>query len=366
MLNRKTSHTTTSEANPPMNGDRITRFHKFALCLILAESVFCSGCQQNEEAFKSIKITGSTMGTFYEVTIADDLSPDQIPKLTNRINELLKQINAEMSTYDPQSEISQFNQSQSLDWFPVSPGFAQVVDEAIIFSVITNGAFDPTVGPLVDLWHFGPEIKDRTIPTQEQIDEVMSSVGCQHLEVRYEPAAIRKSIPNLRLDLSAIAKGYAVDMIAEELKTQGIQGCLVNIGGEVVTVGRKEDGTKWRLGIEKPIEGKRDIERIVHLSDVAMATSGDYRNYYEVDGVRYSHTIDPITGRPVTHHLRSVSVLSDSCLTADVYATALMVMGMVKAKNFAANHNLAVGLLEREETQADNYFSPEFLNQTKE
>ncbi|HCS52990.1 MAG TPA: FAD:protein FMN transferase ApbE, partial [Planctomycetaceae bacterium] len=142
--------------------------------------------------------------------------------------------------------------------------------------------------------------------------------------------------------------------------------CLVNIGGEVVTVGRKEDGTKWRLGIEKPIEGKRDIERIVHLSDVAMATSGDYRNYYEVDGVRYSHTIDPITGRPVTHHLRSVSVLSDSCLTADVYATALMVMGMVKAKNFAANHNLAVGLLEREETQADNYFSPEFLNQTKE
>lgn len=349
-----------------MNGDRITRFHKFALCLILAESVFCSGCQQNEEAFRPIKITGNTMGTFYEVTIADDLSPDQIPKLTSRINELLEQINAEMSTYDPQSEISQFNQSPSEDWYSVSPGFAHVVNEAIRISQLTEGAFDPTVGPLVDLWHFGSEIKDRTIPTQEQIDEVKSTVGYQHLNARLDPPAIRKSIPNLRLDLSAIAKGYAVDVIAEELNSQGIQGCLVNIGGEVVAVGRKEDGTKWRLGIEKPIEGKRDIERIVHLSDIAMATSGDYRNYYEVDGVRYSHTIDPVTGRPAIHHLRSVSVLSKTCLEADALATAMMVMGMSKSQNFAAENNLAVGLLEREEMKTDSFFSTEFLNQTKE
>lgn len=349
-----------------MNGDRITRFHKFALCLILAESVFCSGCQQNEEAFRPIKITGNTMGTFYEVTIADDLSPDHIPKLTSRINELLEQINAEMSTYDPQSEISQFNQSQSLDWYPVSPGFAHVVNEAIRISQMTGGAFDPTVGPLVDLWHFGPEIEDRTIPTQAQIDEVKSAVGYHHLEARLDPPSIRKSKPNLRLDLSAIAKGYAVDVVAEEMKTKGIQGCLVNIGGEVVAVGHKDDGTKWRLGIEKPIEGKRDIERVAHLTDIAMATSGDYRNFYEVDGIRYSHTIDPVTGRPATHHLRSVSVLSKTCLEADALATAMMAMGMEKSQNFAADNYLAVGLLARDETQADNYFSPEFLNQTKE
>ncbi len=349
-----------------MNGDRFKRFHKLALCLILVESVFCSGCQNKESSFKPIKITGMTMGTFYEVTIADDLAQARIPKLTSHINELLEQINTEMSTYDPQSQISQFNQSQSLDWYPVSPGFAYVVNEAIRISQLTDGAFDPTVGPLVDLWHFGPEIEEHTIPTQAQIDEVKSTIGYHHLKARLDPPAIRKSIPKLRLDLSAIAKGYAVDVIAEDLKSQGIQGCLVNVGGEVVAVGQKEDGTKWRLGIEKPIEGKRDIERVVHLTDVAMATSGDYRNFYEVDGIRYSHTIDPSTGRPVNHHLRSVSILSETCLEADALATAMMVMGMGKSQNFAAENKLAVGLLEREETQADSYFSTEFMNQTKE
>ncbi|MCG6155612.1 FAD:protein FMN transferase [Rubinisphaera margarita] len=313
-----------------------------------------------------VRLNGDTMGTFYEVTIADPISPGQIEPIRTAIEDLLKEINTEMSTYDPESEISKFNASESGDWFAVSPRFAYVVEQSLLISRRTGGAFDPTVGPLVDLWHFGPRIEDRVVPSEETIASALTLTGSEHLETRLDPPAIRKSVPELRLDLSAIAKGFGVDEIAVLLRTYHLENFLVNIGGEVVAAGLKSDGTRWRLGIEKPIENAREIETIVYLTDVAMATSGDYRNFYEIDGTRYSHTIDPDTGRPVTHTLRSASVLASTCMEADALATAMLVLGPERGLELADRERIPVYLIESRDGELATNQTPGFEQVTEE
>jgi len=339
---------------------------RFALCLLLAGSVFCCGCESSPQAPEMVRLNGETMGTFYEVTIADPITPDQAEPIRTAIEGLLKEINAEMSTYDPASEISRFNASDTTDWFDVSPRFAYVVEQSLLISDRTDGAFDPTVGPLVDLWHFGPRIEDRVVPSDEVIGEALARTGSQHLEARLEPPALRKQIPDLRLDLSAIAKGFGVDEIAVLLRTYHLENFLVNIGGEVVAAGMKSDGTRWRLGIEKPVENAREIETIVYLTDVAMATSGDYRNFYEIDGQRYSHTIDPTTGRPVTHSLRSASVLASTCMEADALATAMLVLGPERGLELAREQQLPVYLIESRDGELSTSQTPGFEQVTEE
>jgi len=332
-----------------------------ALAVLCGGSVFLSGCQKPAPPPAPLtKLSGGTMGTFYEVTIAAKLSEDEQRELQEDVEETLAEVNRQMSTYDPDSEISQFNESDSTEWFDVSPEFARVTNEAIKIAEASQGKFDPTVGPLIDLWHFGPDKQQPEIPNSEAIEAARERVGYEKLEVRLDPPALRKLDPRVELDLSAIAKGYGVDEVSWTVQRLRHEDFLINIGGEILAHGFRAAGQPWRLAIEKPMADSREIESLVPLSDQAMATSGDYRNFYELDGKRISHTIDPHTGYPVTHQLHSVSVLADTCMTADGMATALLVMGPDQAWKFASEQQLEVFLAYTEEGQIKTRSSPNF------
>jgi len=231
----------------------------------------------------------------------------------------------------------------------VSELFAITTAKALGFSEISGGAFDPTVGPLVNLWGFGPDAGAEALPSDTVIDEAKASVGFSAISVRAPEAdggaAIRKSAQR-RLDLSAIAKGLGVDQVYALLDDHGYANFLVEIGGEVRVKGDK-DGLGWKIAVEKPIKGERAVEQLLSLKNVALATSGDYRNYREIDGVAYSHTIDPSTGRPVTHQLASVTVADSECAMADGWATTLLVLGPTKGFELAIARNLPAMFIER-------------------
>ncbi len=306
------------------------------------------GCHsENRVTNETILISGDTMGTVYNIKISGP--PDGLTdaRLQQEVDARLKYINDRMSTYLPESEISLFNRSQNDDWFEVSPETAAVLGEALQTSEKTDGAFDVTVGPLVNLWSFGPEGRLEEIPTDDEIERTKANIGFRHVEVRFSPPALRKTHPDVYVDLSAIAKGYAVDEVARVLDGLGIVRYMVEIGGEVRTRGRKRDGASWKIGIEKPVSSSRVLQHIVELENRALATSGDYRNFFEKDGRRYSHTIDPRTGRPVEHNLASVSVISDNCTFADAMATALTVMGPDEAFRYATDNDIDVLLIIR-------------------
>lgn len=290
---------------------------------------------------ESLKFTGETMGTYYSIAIdgAVEAARDDIQ---TQIDVCLADINRQMSTWDPNSEISQFNKSESTDWFSVSPEFAMVVAESIRIHTLTNGAFDPTVAPLIDLWGFGAK-RPKSFPKQEEIDAAKSKTGMQFIEARPEPSAIKRTKPRITLNLSAIAKGHGVDRVSELLTSLGYPSHVVDIGGEDRTGIAKSTGEKWRLGVESPFG---DLQRVIECTEQSVATSGDYRNYFEIKGVRYSHAIDPTTGRPVENPPASVSVLSDSCMTADALATGLMVMGTEKGFQLAKEQGLSVLYLD--------------------
>jgi thiamine biosynthesis lipoprotein len=233
------------------------------------------------------------------------------------------------------------------EWFDVSSDVALVVATAQQIAEETGGAFDVTVGPLVNLWNFGPDPQPQRLPADEEIEAARSRVDYRAIEVRRSPPALRKSRPDVYVDLSAIAKGFAVDAIAEMLDKQLVGAYMIEIGGEVRTKGKKPDGRRWRIGIERPVATGRLIQRVVELGDDALATSGDYRNYFDWNGQIFSHEIDPRTGRPVEHSLASVSVIADDCMTADALATALIVVGPEKALEYAERHDVDVLLILR-------------------
>ena len=306
-----------------------------------------AGCSKELEIRK---LSGKTMGTTWSVVIANPIaSHDQIA-LQAEIESLLVEVNRQMSTYDASSEISQFNQSENLNtWFPVSDLFAITTAKALGFSDISNGAFDPTVGPIVNLWGFGPDAGVEAFPSDALIEETKAQTGFSAISVRGPEAdggaAIMKRSQR-RLDLSAIAKGLGVDQLYELLDDQGYANFLVEIGGEIRVKGDK-DGLGWKIAIEKPLKSERAVEQLLSLKNVALATSGDYRNYREIDGVAYSHTIDPSTGRPVTHHLASVTVADSECAMADGWATTLLVLGLEKGFELAVSRNLPALFIER-------------------
>jgi thiamine biosynthesis lipoprotein len=267
--------------------------------------------------------SGDTMGTRYRVTVVGQVKPE----LQSKVDARLAKINSLMSTYDPDSELSRFNQSRNRDWFEVSNETARVVEFALQVAEKTDGAFDPAVGPAVNLWGFGPEGRRKKPPTDAEVEKVRQLIGCQNLEVRDAPLALRKLKHELYLDLSAVAKGYAVDEISELLADQGIDSYLVVIGGEIRACGMKPEGNKWKIGIEEPDQAGKPAQRSVPLVDMAISTSGDWRNSFQHDRVRYSHVIDPRTAKPVAHKLASVTVFAKSSMEADAWSTALMVMG---------------------------------------
>ena len=291
-------------------------------------------------------IAGRTMGTTYSVRVVDP--PDDLSELRFAIDAELRRVNSEMSTYLKSSEISRFNRSESTDWFDVSPSFAEVVTASLQLARRTGGAFDPTIGPYIDLWNFGAAERTGAVPSEEALAGVSEAVGWRKLHVRDDPPAIRKDVAGLSIDLSAIAKGHGVDRVVELLGRMGHDNVFVEIGGEVRVAGDKH-GEPWRVGIQKPDSTMSDLMVAHQMSEanLAMATSGDYRNFFEVGGVRYSHMIDPRTRRPVTHRLASVSVVDDSCMMADGWATALTVLGDREGADLAAANRLSALLISR-------------------
>ena len=284
------------------------------------------------------------MGTFYSVKF-QATTPDgktlTLADVRAGIEKVLSEVNRQMSTYDPASELSKFNAYDGSDWFPVSSDLETVVRASIGYCEASNGAFDITVGPLVNLWGFGPEAKEAQEPDRALIKEAMSHVGCSLVSARQSPPAIKKKDAAIYIDLSAVAKGFGVDRVALYLETLGVNDYLVEIGGEIRASGRNHMGELWRVGITAA-DGTNKIGKITSISDASMATSGDYRNYYEVDGKRYSHTIDPRSGRPVTHTLAAVTVIDGSSMRADAMATALMVLGVEEGMELAQRSKLAV------------------------
>lgn len=281
--------------------------------------------------------TGDTMGTRYRVTVVGEVSPD----LQSKVDTRLAEINSLMSTYDSDSELSRFNQSVSTEWFEVSNETANVVEFALQIAKKTDGAFDPTVGPAVNLWGFGPAGRRMKPPTDAEVERVRQMIGYQNVELRDEPRALRKLKPELYLDLSAVAKGYAVDEISEVLADEGFNSHLVVIGGEIRASGIKPDGAKWKIGIEEPDQAGEPVQRSVPLVDLAVSTSGDWRNSFQNDGVRYSHVINPRTGKPVAHNLASVTVFANSSMEADASSTALMVMGPQRGIEWCDTNHVA-------------------------
>ncbi|MFQ5602469.1 MAG: FAD:protein FMN transferase [bacterium] len=322
------------------------------------------GCKNDEPTTDLLVIEGNTMGTTFVVKMVKNTG--QMPDLNSEeletaIDEILLQVNQQMSTYLPDSEISQFNRSEGSDWFAISSDFARVLTAALEIAKKSNGAFDPTVGPLVNLWGFGPEHLAALIPSDEEIRKKKALTGYEKIAVRAEPPAVRKTLPGVYCDLSAIAKGFGVDRVAEYLETSGITNYMVEIGGEVRVKGRGPTGQMWRIGVESP-DDPSGLQMVLHLKDNALATSGDYFNYFEKDGVRYSHTIDPRTGKPIMHKLASVTVLHKSCMLADGFATAINVLGPVDGFELAVQQELLVYLIVRGEHGFEEKMTPAFEN----
>lgn len=318
------------------------------LLVVIGGIVYLNQNKTNNDQL--LTISGMTMGTSYHVKLAPTAAQKiNLPSLKEQISSRLADIDSKMSTYKKDSEISRFNRHSSESWMSISAETITVVNAAQEISQLSKGAFDVTIGKLVNLWGFGPTINIDAIPDDNAILTLLSQVGYHKLEVRQAPPALRKSSEIVYLDLSAIAKGYAVDAIAKLLIENRINNFLVEIGGEIITHGNKQEQQPWVIGIESPVAGQRSIRKRLHLQDVAMATSGDYRNYFEHQGTRYSHTIDPATGYPIKHRLVSVTVIDSSCMRADALATAIMVMGPDKGLEFAEQQQLAIFMLVKQD-----------------
>ncbi len=319
------------------------------------------GC--GEPAVRSeLHITGSTMGTYYSIKVADGVAADA-QAFQAEVDRRLERVNEQMSTYRPHSELSRFNQHADHSPLPVSTELARVVAEALRLGRLTRGALDVTVGPLVNLWGFGPDKRPTTVPDDSLLTATRqrTGLGLLHVEIGADADTLRKDIPGLYVDLSAIAKGYGVDEIARYIESLGGRHYLVEIGGELRVKGQNGQGQDWRVAVEKPTAELGSVQEVISVGDRGIATSGDYRNYYELDGQRVSHTIDPVTGKPITHRLVSVTVVAPTCMEADGLATALMVMGTEKGLAFAAEQDLPVFMI----TKTDEGFREDFSSAFK-
>ncbi len=296
-----------------------------------------------EETPLVAKYEGQTMGAAYHATLVGVQTEEAFSQARRAVAEALEAVDANMSTYREDSELSRFNRHPGADPFPVSAETAEVFRIALAVSEQSDGAFDITVGPLVNAWGFGPD-SEGPPPDDAAVAALRERVGWRLVSVDAENR-LTKTRADVYCDLSAVAKGYAVDRAAEALETLGIAGYMVEVGGEVRAKGNGPKGGPWRIGIEKPRYGERSVQEVVLLGSAALATSGDYRNFRMVDGKRFSHTIDPKTGKPIEHALASASVLHPSCAWADAYATALMVLGPEAGRAFAEKQGLAVSLL---------------------
>ena len=324
---------------------------------ILLAMILLFGCSKTEQQ----QISGKTMGTYYSIKFVMHSSPLNITEIKTEIDTRLDQIDQKMSTYRSDSEIARFNDSRLVNQpFPISKETETVVKEALRIAGLTENALDITAGPLVNLWGFGPVERGESLPpSPDDVKHQLARVGLDKL--KFSDGALMKSVPQLALDLSSIAKGYAVDVIAEYLESIGINDYLVDIGGEVRAKGKNIQDNVWRVAIEKPSTGlEQRVQRIIELNNVSVATSGDYRNYFDAGGVHYSHTIDPKTGYPIANGIASITVITPKCITADGFSTGLGVLGPERGIEIADKLNIAVFMIIKSDNGFEERYSKAF------
>ncbi|MEO0551417.1 MAG: FAD:protein FMN transferase [Pseudomonadota bacterium] len=308
-------------------------------------------------ATERIEFSGQTMGTTYNIVVTQqvgDLTPEA---LQTTVEARLEAVNASYSNWDPQSEVSRFNSRESLDPVVISSGFRDMLRMAETVHDASDGKFDLTLRPVIELWGFGPSGRVTQQPEQDAIDRAMSEVGQNTaILLSADGGRLRKTVPGASIDLAAIAKGYGIDQIAAELAGLGVEGFMVEIGGDLYVSGQTDRDSPWRIGIERPDAGLQGVQQVIEFSDLGMATSGDYRNYFEEDGIRYSHIIDASTGRPITHRTASVTVLAGSAALADAWATALLALGVDAGLSIAEEEELAALFIVREENTSASDF----------
>ena len=328
-----------------------------------------AGCHPHDGR-RPTELRGPTMGTIWSVTIvAGPRGLDAAGRnaIDRDIRDLLARVEGLMSTWDAASELSQFNSFRSTEPFPVSPDTFEVFRWAVTLAEETGGALDVTVLPLVQAWGFGAGGSESApAPDEETLARVREATGIRHLELDSDGRWVRKLRPDLECDFSALAPGYAADRLAGMLAGRGLAGFLIDVGGELVARGRNAEGTPWRVAVERPEEEGRRIARVALLDDMAIATSGDYRSYREVDGERVAHIIDPRTARPIRHALASATVIDTLCVRADALATALMVLGPEEGMALARRLDLAALLLIRNDQGGfDERATPRFDDLTR-
>ena len=320
---------------------------RWRVALAAALLALPAGCSR---APGPVQLSGPTMGTTYSVSIP------RLPEGADRaavegvIADVLRLADEHLSGWNVDSELVRFNDSSSTDWQPVSPALFESVAQAQAVSRATNGAFDVTVGPLVRAWGFGAGASaEPATPSRELLAQLRGDVGYEKVELRPSPPALRKSTPGLQIDLDGIAPGWAVDRIAAHLEALGIRDYLVELGGEVRARGANAEGRRWRVAVETPQAGARQAYAVIEIDGAGVSTSGDYRDFREVDSRRISHTIDPRSGAPVGHGLASVTVVRESVAEADAWATALMVLGPEAGMALARRERLAALFIRRGE-----------------
>jgi FAD:protein FMN transferase len=328
------------------------------LCLLVSCCALLTAACTRAPA--EIELSGPTMGTTYTVKVASPPASVDAARVRAVIDDVLAQIDRSLSGYRADSEVARFNASTSTEWYEVSGDLAAVVQAALDISDASGGAFDITVAPLVAAWGFGPAGQPKVLPTDQEIASRRATAGFRMLQVRSDPPALRKDVAQLSIDLNGIAPGYAVDRLAERLLTLRIDDFMIDIGGEIRALGRNARGEPWHIAIEHPVDTQRTPYASVRLDGAAISTSGEYRDYYERDGKRYSHTIDPRTARPVDREPGSVVVIAPSTAQADGWATAMNVLGPREGMALATREHMPVLFIERHAAGWRSQATPEF------
>ena len=335
------------------------QFSIFFLIFIICISFF--SCSQNK--YYDAQLKGNTMGTYYVIDLLHVQKKIKIKNIEKVVLDTLVKVNKILSNWDKNSEISTINQLNKTTPIKISDELNEVFKTANKINIKSNGFFDITLDPIIELWGFGYKKQIQKVPTELQIKNTLSLVGQRSLiNLDYKNNELRKINKNVKINLSSIGKGFGIDLIGKKLDEIGIRNYLINIGGDILTKGYNKKEENWVIGIENPNLNEKLIKEIVNISNKGLATSGDYKNFFSRSGVRYSHIINPNTGKPITHKTKSVTVIHESSMKADGWATALLALGRVDGLKLAKKENIAVLFIDKIDGKLKKFKSNKFLN----